>query len=114
GEPTVASAIEAATLGAGEPTVGPRGASRGDTVHLDVIDRFGNIVSATPSGGWLQSSPTIPGLGFALGTRAQMFWLKPGLPSSLVPKKRPRTSLSVTLTFRDGQPYGSFGTPGGD
>lgn len=114
GEPTVGAVVEAAALGAGEPTIGPRGASRGDTVHLDVIDRFGNIVSATPSGGWLQSSPTIPGLGFALGTRAQMFWLKPGLPSSLVPKKRPRTSLSVTLTFRDGQPYGSFGTPGGD
>ncbi len=113
GEPTVGPA-NAAALGAGEPTVGPRGASRGDTVHLDVIDRFGNIVSATPSGGWLQSSPTIPGLGFALGTRAQMFWLKPGLPSSLVPKKRPRTSLSVTLTFRDGVPYGTYGTPGGD
>jgi gamma-glutamyltranspeptidase/glutathione hydrolase len=87
---------------------------RGDTVHIDVIDRHGNIVSATPSGGWLQSSPTIPGLGFAIGTRAQMFWLKPGLPSSLVPGKRPRTTLSVTLVFRDGLPYGSFGTPGGD
>ncbi|MFG1413690.1 gamma-glutamyltransferase family protein [Xanthobacter sp. VTT E-85241] len=101
-------------LGAGEPTVGPKGSVRGDTVHIDVADRFGNIVSATPSGGWLQSSPTVPGLGFALGTRAQMFWLKPGLPSSLAPKKRPRTTLSVTLVYRDGDPYGSFGTPGGD
>ena len=87
---------------------------RGDTVHLDVIDRHGNIVSATPSGGWLQSSPAIPGLGFALGTRAQMFWLKPGLASSLEPGKRPRTTLSVSLLTRDGKPYGSFGTPGGD
>jgi gamma-glutamyltranspeptidase/glutathione hydrolase len=103
-----------AALGAGEPTVGPRGSVRGDTVHLDVIDRFGNIVSATPSGGWLQSSPVIPGLGFTLGTRAQMFWLKPGLPSSLVPGKRPRTTLSVSLVYRDGEPYASFGTPGGD
>ena len=107
GEPAVA-------LGAGEPTVGPRGSVRGDTVHLDVIDRHGNIVSATPSGGWLQSSPAIPGLGFALGTRAQMFWLKPGLASSLEPRKRPRTTLSVSLLTRDGKPYGSFGTPGGD
>jgi gamma-glutamyltranspeptidase / glutathione hydrolase len=103
-----------AALGAGEPTVGRRGSVRGDTVHLDVIDRHGNIVSATPSGGWLQSSPAIPRLGFALGTRAQMFWLKPGLPSSLAPRKRPRTTLSVSLVYRDGEPYGSFGTPGGD
>jgi gamma-glutamyltranspeptidase/glutathione hydrolase len=113
GEPTVAR-LDTAAFGAGEPTIGPKGSVRGDTVHIDVIDRHGNIVSATPSGGWLQSSPTIPGLGFALGTRAQMFWLKPGLPSSLMPGKRPRTTLSVTLVFRDGQPYGSFGTPGGD
>jgi gamma-glutamyltranspeptidase/glutathione hydrolase len=113
GEPTVAR-LSSAAFGAGEPTIGPRGSVKGDTVHIDVIDRHGNIVSATPSGGWLQSSPTIPGLGFALGTRAQMFWLKPGLPSSLAPGKRPRTTLSVTLLFRDGQPYGSFGTPGGD
>ena len=70
------------SLGAGEPT-------RGDTVHLDVADRFGNLLSATPSGGWLQSSPTIPELGWPLGTRAQMFWLEEGLPSSLAPRKRP-------------------------
>jgi gamma-glutamyltranspeptidase / glutathione hydrolase len=97
----------AAELGAGEPT-------RGDTVHLDVADRFGNLVSATPSGGWLQSSPTIPGLGWPLGTRAQMFWLEEGLPSSLVPGKRPRTTLSPGLVLRGGDPWLAFGTPGGD
>ncbi len=113
GEPTV-GALKQVSPGAGEPTVGRLGSVRGDTVHLDVIDRHGNIVSATPSGGWLQSSPAIPGLGFALGTRAQMFWLKPGLPSSLAPGKRPRTTLSVSLLYRDGKAYGSFGTPGGD
>jgi gamma-glutamyltranspeptidase/glutathione hydrolase len=101
-------------LGAGEPTIARSGSVRGDTVHLDIIDRHGNVVSATPSGGWLQSSPAIPGLGFALGTRAQMFWLRHGLPSSLAPGKRPRTTLSVSLLYRDGEPYGSFGTPGGD
>lgn len=109
GEPTVARAVTS-----GEPTIGRLGSVRGDTVHFDVIDRHGNIVSATPSGGWLQSSPVIPGLGFALGTRAQMFWLQPGLPSSLAPGKRPRTTLSVSLVYRDGKPYASFGTPGGD
>ena len=92
--------------GLGEPT-------RGDTCHLDVVDRFGNAVSATPSGGWLQSSPVVPELGFPLGTRAQMFWLEEGLPNSLEPRKRPRTTLSPSLTQRDGQVL-SFGTPGGD
>jgi gamma-glutamyltranspeptidase/glutathione hydrolase len=100
--------VEAAkTVGAGEPTLG-------DTVHLDVADRFGNFVSATPSGGWLQSSPVIPGLGWPLGTRAQMFWLEEGLPSSLEPGKRPRTTLSPSIALRWGDPYLAFGTPGGD
>ncbi len=87
---------------------------RGDTCHLDVADRFGNMVSVTPSGGWLQSSPVIPGLGFCLGTRAQMFTLTAGLPNSLAPGKRPRTTLTPSLALRDGEPYLAFGTPGGD
>ena len=93
--------------GVGEPT-------RGDTVHLDVVDRFGNMVSATPSGGWLWGAPVIPELGFCLGTRAQMFWLEDGLPSSLEPGKRPRTTLSPTLVGRGGDQYLALGTPGGD
>jgi hypothetical protein len=79
-----------------------------------VADRFGNLVSATPSGGWLQSSPVIPGLGFCLGTRAQMFTLTPGLPATLAPGKRPRTTLTPSLALRDREPYLAFGTPGGD
>jgi len=110
--------------GTGEPTMrtsgpgqtGPAASSHraGDTCHLDVADRFGNMVSATPSGGWLQSSPVIPGLGFCLGTRAQMFTLTPGLPATLAPGKRPRTTLTPSLALRDGEPYLAFGTPGGD
>jgi len=100
--------------GLGEPTVSRTGAVRGDTVHVDVVDAAGNMVSATPSGGWLQSSPTIPALGFCLGTRAQMFWLEDGLPSSLVPGRRPRTTLSPSMGLRDGEPVIAFGTPGGD
>ncbi|MGE3285680.1 MAG: gamma-glutamyltransferase family protein [Pseudonocardia sp.] len=98
----------------GEPPPEPDGRHRGDTVHLDVVDAAGNMVSATPSGGWLMSSPTIPALGFCLGTRAQMFWLEPGLASSLAPGRRPRTTLSPTLALRDGEPWLAFGTPGGD
>jgi gamma-glutamyltranspeptidase/glutathione hydrolase len=103
--PTLLHAVPVA--GAGEPT-------RGDTVHLDVVDRWGNMLSATPSGGWLHSSPVIPTLGWPLGTRAQMFWLEEGLPSSLQPGKRPRTTLSPGLALRDGKPWLAWGTPGGD
>ncbi|MDQ2805055.1 MAG: gamma-glutamyltransferase, partial [Pseudomonadota bacterium] len=85
-----------------------------DTCHIDVIDQAGNMVSATPSGGWLQSSPVIPELGFPMGTRGQMFWLRPGLPNSLEPGKRPRTTLSPSFALRDGQPWMAFGTPGGE
>ncbi len=86
----------------------------GDTVHIDVIDRWGNMVSTTPSGGWLQSSPSIPGLGFQMNSRAQMFWLTEGLPTSLAPGKRPRTTLTPSLALFEGRPAFAFGTPGGD
>ena len=116
-------ATRGAGAGGGEPTFArERGrkapatarSQHGDTCHLDVVDQWGNMVSATPSGGWLQSSPVIPELGFALGTRMQMFWLQPGLPNSLAPGKRPRTTLTPSMAFRDGRPYMAFGTPGGD
>jgi gamma-glutamyltranspeptidase/glutathione hydrolase len=113
GEPTMAHLKQA---GVGEPTMAhlkpslkPR-----DTTHLDVIDRWGNMVSATPSGGWPQSSPTVPGLGFALNTRAQMFSLDAGSPSVIAPGKRPRTTLTPTLALQDGRPALICGTPGGD
>lgn len=109
GEPTFA-----APAGTTDPVTGPDGLTRGDTCHLDVVDAHGNIVSITPSGGWLQSSPVVRGLGFALPTRAQMFWLQPGLANSLAPGRRPRTTLSPTLVLRDGAPEIACGTPGGD
>ena len=100
--------------GAGEPTVGRLGETKGDTVHFDIIDRFGNMMCATPSGGWLQSSPTIPELGFCLGTRAQMFTMDEQHPACLAPGKRPRSTLSPTMALRDGEPYLAWGSPGGD
>ncbi len=118
--------VTPAVAGAGEPTVArydtdeaemetrADGSTAGDTCHLDIIDRWGNMVSATPSGGWLQSSPLIPELGFALGSRAQMFWLEDGLPASLAPGKRPRTTLTPSFVLRGGEPWMPFGTPGGD
>ena len=111
-----------AMLGAGEPTVARdgepgtdrTGVMRGDTCHIDVIDRWGNMVAATPSGGWFQSSPVVPGLGFSISTRAQMFWLQEGLPSTLAPGRRPRTTLTPSMALREGKPYLAWGTPGGD
>lgn len=98
----------------GEPTVRPNGDTRGDTCHLDVVDRDGNLVSITPSGGWLQSNPTVAELGFPLGTRLQMTWLDPESPSALRPGEQPRTTLSPTMLSRDGHVVEALGTPGGD
>ncbi|WP_299969663.1 gamma-glutamyltransferase family protein [uncultured Roseobacter sp.] len=100
-------------VAAQEPTMSHLTEKRGDTVHLDVIDRWGNMVAVTPSGGWLQSNPVIPGLGFALNSRAQMYWLEKGLPTSLAPKSRPRTTLTPSYAEKDGTQL-VFGTPGGD
>ncbi|WP_055696166.1 gamma-glutamyltransferase family protein [Streptomyces prasinopilosus] len=112
GEPTVAK--HPASPVPGEPEVSGDGATRGDTCHLDVVDRWGNMVAATPSGGWLQSNPVVPELGFPLGTRLQMTWLEDGLPNTLTPGRRPRTTLTPSVALRDGEPVMAFGTPGGD
>ncbi|MFF7486090.1 gamma-glutamyltransferase family protein [Streptomyces luteogriseus] len=112
GEPTVAKSP--ASPVPGEPEILADGTTRGDTCHLDVVDRWGNMVSATPSGGWLQSNPVVPELGFPLGTRLQMTWLEEGLPNSLTPGRRPRTTLTPSIALRDGRPVMAFGTPGGD
>ncbi|WP_189490993.1 gamma-glutamyltransferase family protein [Streptomyces antnestii] len=124
GEPTVAKSGDIpavakdgdvpAVSNSGDQEVGADGATRGDTCHLDIVDRWGNMVAATPSGGWLQSNPVVPELGFPLGTRLQMAWLEEGLPNSLTPRRRPRTTLTPSLALKDGVPVLAFGTPGGD
>lgn len=88
--------------------------ARGDTCHVDAVDRFGNIVGATPSGGYLMASPVIESLGFPLGNRLEMAWLEEGLPNTLRPGRRPRTTLSPTLVQRDGEALLTFGSPGAD
>ena len=89
-------------------------AHTGDTTHLDAVDREGNMVAATPSGGWIGTSPIIKGLGFPLGTRGQMFYLNPERPNALAPRKRPRATLTPSLVTKDSKPFMVFGTPGGD
>ena len=90
---------------------------KGDTCHLDTVDRHGNMVASTPSGGWFRSSPCVPNLGFPVGTRGEMFWVMEGMedhPNALAPGKRSRTSLTPTIALQDGKPVLAFGTPGGD
>ncbi|MCV6594447.1 MAG: gamma-glutamyltransferase family protein [Silicimonas sp.] len=105
---------EGAGAGGGEPTMAHLAKKEGDTVHLDVVDAAGNMVSATPSGGWLQSNPVVPGLGVPLNTRAQMFWLDEGLPTTLAPGRRPRTTLTPSMARAPDGTRVAFGTPGGD
>ncbi len=112
--PLVEQAPAASAAGTGEPTLAKTGDAKGDTCHIDIVDRWGNMISATPSGGWLQSSPHIPELGFCLGSRLQMNWLDPAAPSALRPGRRPRTTLSPTIVLQDGVPVSALGTPGGD
>jgi gamma-glutamyltranspeptidase/glutathione hydrolase len=114
GEPTVAGRPDSPVPGEPDVTVATDGGTRGDTCHIDVVDRWGNMISATPSGGWLQSNPVVPELGFPLGTRLQMTWLEDGLPNTLTPGRRPRTTLTPSIALRDGVPVMAFGTPGGD
>jgi gamma-glutamyltranspeptidase/glutathione hydrolase len=97
-----------------EPQAQAAARGRGDTTHLDAVDRHGNAVAATPSGGWIPSSPIVPSLGFPVGTRGQMFVLDPAHPNALAPGKRPRTTLTPSLARLPDGRIAAFGTPGGD
>jgi gamma-glutamyltranspeptidase/glutathione hydrolase len=90
------------------------GAVPGDTVHFDIVDKAGNMVSSTPSGRLAAFLAGHPRTRLPLGTRAQMFWLEEGHPASLAPGKRPRSTLTPTMALRDGEPYLAWGSPGGD
>ncbi len=85
------------------------------TVHVDAIDRQGNMVSATPSGAWLKSSEVVGALGFPLGNRLMTFYLEPeNHPNIVAPHKQPRTTISPTLVHRHGLPWMVYGSMGGD
>jgi gamma-glutamyltranspeptidase/glutathione hydrolase len=84
-----------------------------DTTCVNVVDRKGNVFSATPSGAWLPS--VIAGdTGIPFSSRMQSFVLTPGHPNQVAPGKRPRVTLSPTLVLRDGKPFLALSTPGGD
>lgn len=84
------------------------------TVHVAVVDKDRNLVAATPSGAWIAGSPVVPGVGFPLTTRIQVFYLDPKHPNALAPRKRPRTTLTPSLVLHQGKPFMAFGTMGLD
>jgi len=96
----------------GQSTV-PEAERANDTTCVNVIDKDGNLFSATPSGAWL---PTVVAgdTGVMLGQRMQSFLLEEGHPNVLQPGKRPRVTLSPTLVMKDGKPFMVLSTPGGD
>jgi gamma-glutamyltranspeptidase/glutathione hydrolase len=96
----------------GQSTV-PEAERANDTTCVNVIDKDGNLFSATPSGAWLPA--VVAGdTGVLLGQRMQSFLLEEGHPNMLQPGKRPRITLSPTLVLKDGKPFLVLSTPGGD
>jgi len=89
--------------------------TNGDTTCVDVVDKDGNLFSATPSSGWLLGGAFIAGdTGVPLSNRMQVFDLDPASPNVLVGGKRPRTTLTPTIVLKDGKPFLAISTPGGD
>jgi len=89
--------------------------SAGDTTCVDVVDKDGNLFSATPSSGWLLGGAFVAGdTGVPLSNRMQVFDLDPLSPNVLAGGKRPRTTLTPTIVLKDGKPFLAISTPGGD
>lgn len=87
----------------------------GDTTCVDVVDKDGNLFSATPSSGWLLGGAFVAGdTGVPLSNRMQVFDLDPLSPNVLAGGKRPRTTLTPTIVLKDGKPFLAISTPGGD
>ncbi len=92
-----------------------KGPGAGDTTCVNVVDKDGNLFSATPSSGWMLGGAFIAGdTGVPLGNRMQMFDLDPASPNVLAGGKRPRTTLTPTVVLRDSKPLLAISTPGGD
>ena len=84
-----------------------------DTTCVNVIDKDGNMFSATPSGAWLPA--VVAGdTGVLMGQRLQSALTDPNSPNVVAPGKRPRITLTPTLILKNGQPFMILSTPGGD
>ena len=84
-----------------------------DTSYVCVVDRDGNVFSATPSDG-SYNAPVVPGLGIIPSSRGSQNWADPDHPSGVAPGKRPRLTPSPAIAMQPGKMAMPFGTPGGD
>ena len=89
-------------------------AGNGGTTHVAALDKEGNMVCGTISGGAFAKSVFFPELGCCLSTRIEMFNCEDGHPNVVEPGKRPRTTLINYIVTKDGQPTMTIGCPGGD
>src|SRR5262245_21950844 len=103
----------AAAAGGPAPPARPAAAVPPDTSYVCVVDRYGNVFSATPSDGFTEV-PIVPGLGFVVSPRGTQSWLDPAHPACVAPGKRPRLTPAPFILFRDGRPVMPFGSPGAD
>jgi len=114
GDPTNMKAILASAVNtAGHASTVPQIERANDTTCVNVVDKDGNLFSATPSGAWLPA--VVAGdTGVLMGQRLQSALIDPNSPNVVAPGKRPRITLSPTLVLKGGQPYMVLSTPGGD
>ena len=95
------------------PTRERAAAGARDTSYVCVVDKDGNVFSATPSD-TSYDTPVIPGTGLCPSSRGAQSWADPAHASSVAPGKRPRLTPSPALAILpDGSPM-PIGTPGGD
>ncbi|NLG87250.1 MAG: gamma-glutamyltransferase, partial [Firmicutes bacterium] len=86
----------------------------GETTHFTVRDQWGNIVSYTTTiEDVFGSGMMVPGYGFMLNNEMTDFDFTPGGANEVAPGKRPRSSMTPTIVFKDGVPVFSVGSPGG-
>ncbi len=107
-----APAAQGQTVSLAESISGAEGSSH-DTSYACVIDRDGNMFSATPSDSG-STTPVVPGTGLRPSDRGEQSWAEPDHPASVAPGKRPRLTPNPALALKDGLPFMVFGSPGGD
>ena len=86
----------------------------GNTSHISIVDKQGNMVALTQTINYFfGSGVAVEGCGFMLNDEMADFTAKPGSKNSVEPGKRPLSSMSPTLLLKDGKPYATLGSPGG-
>jgi gamma-glutamyltranspeptidase / glutathione hydrolase len=95
-----------------------------ETTHFSIVDRWGNAVSNTYTLNFsFGSGITVPGTGIILNNEMDDFSAKPGVANGfgliggeankIEPRKRPLSSMTPTIVFKNGKPYLITGSPGG-